>query len=81
MFAEVMHWAQAQGAAYMHLGGGLGGREDSLFHFKAGFSKQRADFFTYRVIADPSAYETLCARWQEHHHAPLDETFFPAYRK
>lgn len=81
MLLEVMHWAKAQGAAYMHFGGGLGGREDSLFHFKAGFSKQRADFFTYRLIADAQAYDTLCTRWQEQHQAPLDETFFPAYRK
>jgi thiamine pyrophosphokinase len=81
MLLEVMQWAHAQGAAYMHFGGGLGGREDSLFHFKAGFSKQRADFFTYRLIADSQAYDTLCIRWQEQHQAPLDETFFPAYRK
>lgn len=81
MFAEVMDWAHAQGAKYMHLGGGLGGREDSLFHFKAGFSKQRADFFTYRMVTDPHAYDILCKHWQERRHAPLDTTFFPAYRK
>jgi hypothetical protein len=34
-------WATQRGANVLHLGGGLGGAQDSLMHFKAGFSDQR----------------------------------------
>jgi hypothetical protein len=45
--------------AILHLGGGLNAATDSLFDFKAGFSDRRALFFTWRIIADPSAYASL----------------------
>jgi hypothetical protein len=34
-------WATQRGTNVLHLGGGLGGAQDSLMHFKAGFSDQR----------------------------------------
>ncbi len=43
----------------MHLGGGLGGAQDSLFNFKAGFSKQRQPFRTWRVVVDPERYACI----------------------
>ena len=36
MMDDMVAWAQARGNRVLHLGGGVGGREDSLFHFKAG---------------------------------------------
>jgi hypothetical protein len=65
----------------MHLGGGLHGAEDSLFAFKAGFSKQRQPFRTWRVVVDPDRYTALSqARLPAAD--PADVTgFFPLYRR
>lgn len=75
--------AKEKGNVLMHLGGGLGGQSDSLFNFKAGFSKQKADFHTFRMIADKNKYNTLI---QSRNQLPGDEDttapdFFPLYRK
>src|SRR5262249_14214514 len=37
---EAARWAQAQGYERFHLGGGLGGKQDSLHHFKARFDPE-----------------------------------------
>lgn len=63
----------ARGAAMLHLGGGRGGAEDSLFRFKAGFSPRRHPFATWRWIARPEAYARLAAGRDA-------GDFFPAYR-
>ena len=71
----------------LHLGGGLEAEEDSLFHFKAGFSQQRAVFKTCRLVCDPATYADLTL---ERVDLPPDADpsregvssgFFPAYRK
>lgn len=61
VFDETWRWAQQRGATDLHLGGGVGGAADSLFHFKAGFSPRRHSFQTLRVVVDPVAYRRLCA--------------------
>lgn len=77
----VMHrsirWAQQRGNRVFHLGGGLGGRADSLLHFKSGFSDLTFPFHTWRVVTAPAVYQALAAR------APSadDPLFFPAYRR
>ena len=55
-------WANDQGARVVHLGGGVGSKEDSLFHFKAGFSDRRHTFPTWRWVIEPDAYQELCDR-------------------
>ena len=79
----VARWAQERGNKVLHLGGGVGGREDSLFHFKAGFSPLRYPFRTWRLITDAEAYEELTHLWEretgERAEDPSD--FFPIYRK
>ncbi len=60
------------GYSVLHLGGGFGGRADSLFQFKAGFSPERHRFFTRRIVLDESAYRALTGDKQTE--------FFPAYR-
>jgi hypothetical protein len=78
----VRDWAHERGEKQFHLGGGLGGREDSLFRFKAGFSTLRADFFTYRLILDSAKYQHLVALWQRAGGRSEDGgDFFPAYRR
>jgi hypothetical protein len=74
-------WAKERGAGLLHLGGGVGGANDSLFHFKSGFSSLRYPFHTMRVVVDPVEYERL-ARERAPGREPSDLTgFFPAYRQ
>lgn len=82
MLDSVRTWAKERGNQVMHLGGGYGGTEDSLFAFKAGFSHLRSPFFTWRLIADPETYQSLCLQWEARtgKTASPPEGFFPAYR-
>lgn len=81
---EVMLWAKSRGNRWLQLGGGVGGREDSVLHFKAGFSDKRIPFLTSRFIIDSVKYEQLvgmaakakCSTSE----AVLSSSFFPAYR-
>lgn len=78
---EAGKWAKARGNRLMHLGGGVGGEQDSLFAFKAGFSKQTRLFHTWRLITDPNAYDELVRR-RGMDPETLDQSgFFPAYRR
>ncbi|MCW2503243.1 MAG: hypothetical protein JWO79_1527 [Actinomycetia bacterium] len=71
---EVGRWARERGNTAFHLGSGVGGRDNPLFHFKAGFSPLRHPFHTWRVIADPDRYRQLTAATGD------DGGYFPAYR-
>lgn len=78
MLIHMRDWAKGRGARYLHLGGGVGCREDSLAFFKQGFSKLRSRFQTFRMVLRPAAYEGLVlARGGP---GPADG-FFPAYRR
>jgi hypothetical protein len=89
MFDAVRRWAQENGEKELHLGGGVGGSNDSLFRFKSGFSKCHADFHTYRMIFDSTRYNLLVREWMKSRTAqevpcvPEDDFdgFFPLYRK
>jgi len=83
MFDFVRTWAKERGNRVFHLGGGLGGAEDSLFDFKAGFSPMRRPFHTWRLIADHDAYSAAISQWERRAAKKADppEGFFPAYRK
>ena len=62
------------GKKLLHLGGGLGGKQDSLYQFKFGFGKVILPFYTTQWILIPEAYNRLSAQ-------VLTETsFFPKYR-
>ncbi|HVS54030.1 MAG TPA: GNAT family N-acetyltransferase [Opitutaceae bacterium] len=65
-----------EGTHWMHLGGGVGSREDSLFAFKKGFGGQVLPFKIWRWIVRPGDYEHLC----ELVHRSTNDPFFPAYR-
>jgi hypothetical protein len=71
---DVRQWGTEQGFRYFHLGGGLGGRQDSLYHFKRKFSPDEYDFRIGSWILDQDAYRDLSR------HVPTDSSFFPAYR-
>lgn len=82
MFVAMRDRARAQGARVLHLGGGVGGREDSLLRFKRGFGTDEHVYATVRVTHDAAAYRALNAGWlraNEHVEFP-DPGFFPLYR-
>jgi hypothetical protein len=80
VFDTVSTWGRQQGLRALHLGGGRGGTDDSLLHFKAGFSPWRLPYHTVRVVVDEEAYAALVAA----HDPALDPADlslpFPAYR-
>lgn len=78
---SIRTWATERGDRWFHLGGGRGSAEDSLFHFKAGFSEYRADFGTLRVVVNEEDYDALVAEHSPDT-GPADVTCgFPAYRR
>jgi hypothetical protein len=79
---EVSLWAKDRGNRVLHMGGGLGGQEDALYHFKAGFSPQRHAFYTWRACSDIALYKRINSLWQERVRPDsIDPTFFPMYRQ
>jgi hypothetical protein len=76
-------WAKKRGDKLLHLGGGVGGKEDSLFAFKAGFSQLRFPFYTWRRVINHTAYKGLALAWAKERGLAPDalEGYFPAYRK
>ena len=81
---QAILWAKSRGNRWLHLGGGLGGGDDSLFHYKAGFSHTRFHFLTacliineikYRQLVDLKAQAEKLAS-----EATFESRFFPAYR-
>lgn len=77
-------WANEAGARVVHLGGGVGSKSDSLFHFKAGFSDRRHTFPTWRWVIGPDVYRDLCERDSKRNAGRgvqwTCRGFFPQYR-
>lgn len=77
-------WARAEGCRWFHLGGGVGGADDSLLRFKRGFSKHTRTYKVVRAICDPEVYKTVCEanlRWRlENGFTPPPPEFFPPFR-
>jgi hypothetical protein len=75
-------WAKERGNQVLHLGGGVGAANDSLLHFKSGFSKLRSTFHTWRLIVDPEAYRELVvqSRALSDSHEEEPTGYFPEYR-
>lgn len=73
-------WGHERGDEHLHLGGGVGGSEDSLFFFKAGFSSRRHPFYTARAVLDADAYARLTAETAPEANVKSWSGFFPAYR-
>lgn len=70
--------AAARGAQWLHLGAGRGGFEDSLFAFKARFSRHRCNFRVGRWILDPDRYAALVRGSGAESHS--GGAYFPIYR-
>ena len=83
MYDGARLWATDAGAQVLHIGGGLGGGEDPLFNFKAGFSRQRHDFVLWRWVLDEDKVAQLTAEkraFREDHGLDGDTgAFFPPF--
>lgn len=81
---EARVWGNAVGARFLHLGGGKGSTEDSVFWHKARFSPLRRGFSVWKWIALPAEYGQLAdARraWLKERGGDLPATgYFPLYR-
>jgi lipid II:glycine glycyltransferase (peptidoglycan interpeptide bridge formation enzyme) len=62
------------GKKLLHLGGGLGGKQDTLYQFKFGFGKIVLPFYTTQWILIPEVYNRLSAQ------SSPQSNFFPRYR-
>lgn len=80
MIYEAALWACDNGILTLHLGGGLGSKEDSLYKFKKSFNRnQDARFFIGKKIFDENAYSLLVDLRNKT--KPIENTnFFPEYR-
>ena len=79
MLHEARLWARERGNQIFHLGGGVGGQEDTLYLFKSGFGKGRHPFYTWRLVANQEAYDHLVDRWSQLASNHVPNGFFPAY--
>jgi len=74
---EAACWGQAQSLEQFHLGGGAGGREDTLFHFKQRFFPEgRHEASVGKLVHGTDAYLALSGLPELRL-----EGYFPAYRK
>lgn len=76
LFEAVAEAGHERGDRWFHLGGGVGGDDDSLLRYKGGFGPERFSFRTARAVFDLDAYaEAVRASGLD-----PDRGFFPAYR-
>jgi serine/alanine adding enzyme len=69
-------WGQDRGYERLHLGGGVGGREDSLFEFKSRFDPHGLlEYAVGKAVHDRARYHQLSGV-----DPSVLEGFFPAYR-
>ena len=84
MFDDVSRWARERGLRSFHIGGGVGVKEDSLFHYKAGFSPHRWPGRQWRCVLQPRVHAGLKEQiqaWNDAHGLePASANYFPAYR-
>lgn len=74
---EAARFGSALGMKTFHLGGGLGSREDALYHFKKQFNRQEDRQFSIgRAVFDRAVYDRL----RELDNGGKETGFFPAYR-
>lgn len=74
---EAAVWGAENGFETLHLGGGVGSREDSLYAFKKNFFRgEPKRHHVGKRVWDPDAYARLTAMRRAE-----DGSFFPAYRK
>ncbi len=77
---EIRIKASKEACEIFNLGGGLGSQEDSLFNFKASFSKDFREFKVWNYIANQEAYDKFCRDNEDIYSISEEINFFPLYR-
>nr|WP_246474106.1 peptidoglycan bridge formation glycyltransferase FemA/FemB family protein [Arenibacter arenosicollis] len=75
--------ASNENCKFLNLGGGVGSKEDSLFHFKSSFSQDFKNFTTWKCISDIVKYEALIVEKMKPNCDKFKKDctyFFPCYR-
>ena len=83
LFDTVRRNSARSGLKTLNLGGGVGGQEDSLFRFKAGFSKSIFSYEMFVSIFDNSVYDQLLKERQAEAAAVggvLQQNYYPEFR-
>lgn len=75
----IRDWSTEQGHQSFHLGGGIGGKEDSLYAFKRKFSPKSSSFIIGRWIINADAYSDAHRRVHGFNNNFTDG-YFPSYR-
>lgn len=82
---EAIFLSKTKKVKWFHLGGGFGSKEDSLFRFKAGFSKERMTFRTINLKINNSKYNSLLEdlyNWEKRNDIlNQNDNYFPLYRR
>lgn len=74
-------WGYENGYRTLHLGGGVSGREDSLFRFKSDFNKKSTRVFAIgKKVFNRGIYESLVKMRQKKDKHSLNPDYFPQYR-
>lgn len=79
LFDEAARFFRERGGRVLHLGGGVRGKADGLYHFKAGFGTLTFPFKVWKWIVDHERYKDLCGL-AEGRRSISDDDYFPAYR-
>lgn len=81
LLLEVANWGVENGFSILHLGGGLGGKEDNLFKFKQAFNKQsNTEFSIGKKIFNNELYQELISLRIKNNSFIENGSFFPEYR-
>ena len=80
LFDDAARYFRRLGYRWLHIGGGLGAREDSLYRFKCGFGADRFPFHVWKYVVDAPRYQQLCRRTESPIVGEKHESFFPQYR-
>ncbi len=77
----IIGWALEHGAEWLHLGGGVGARDDSLLRFKSGFGGTPFPYHTVNLVCNPDRVEQADRAWMRRAgHPSAIPSFFPLYR-
>jgi hypothetical protein len=78
---SVRHWGVERKAYNFHLGRGFGGAEDTLLHFKKGFSNKENAFYLWRLLNNNEIYDELVNELKRKTGIGSRNSYFPAYRQ
>lgn len=73
---EITLVGRKEGMKYLHLGGGVGFKEDTLYNWKTGFSDLSFEYKSWRYVANHFVYQTLVNK----RNVDKAVDFFPLYR-